>query len=236
MKSSISKFAFLFKLAIQNILHNRLRSIIIFITFIIISILSLLTFVTKPLLNYYIYQVTYAKYADIDIILSVDDQSNTRFFSIRDLQNRFDLENDFNYVAPFFKFTTMIETNTDYTYVNLYASSLSDLNKILVIKPTIQTLKENEIIITKSLSEKYNININDSITLLIGREKLLFKVTEILPDNNLFSNLSVFIDKNNNAQIFLNTLGLGALPPIVSKTSIIAFISVYKINMIKQIL
>ncbi len=85
MKSSISKFAFLFKLAIQNILHNRLRSIIIFITFIIISILSLLTFVTKPLFNYYIYQVTYAKYADIDIILSVDDQSNTRFFSIKDL-------------------------------------------------------------------------------------------------------------------------------------------------------
>jgi len=215
MKSLANKLAFLFKVALRNILHNRFRSIIILITFVVISILSLLTFATKPFLNHFIYQENYAKYTDIDLILATDDRSKTRFFSTRDLQNNLDLENDFQFVAPFFEFTTMIETSSDYTYVNLYASSLTHFAKILAIKPNTQILKEKEIIITKTLSDKYNININDHLTLLIGKSKLNFKVIEIIPDNNLFSDLTVFIDKTTNAELFLNSLGLGNLPNIV---------------------
>lgn len=209
MKKLIQKGKFLFRLAYKNIISTKLRSIILFITFIILLFLSIIAFSTKPFLYDYYHHYHFGKYKNIDLYLTYDENSSVRFFSIRELINNINIEEDFNFIAPFFETTSLIELkDNDLSYVKIMAGNIEALKNINHhIPDDLSNINANEIIITTTISELYNVRKNDNIKLFVGNEAVNFKIIEIIKDDGLLYGETVFIDKDSYISSFLNASG-----------------------------
>lgn len=208
MKKLNQNIKFLLRLAYKNIIYTKFRSIILFITFIILFFLSIAAFSTKPFLNEYYYHYYFSKYKDIDLYLTYDENSSVRFFSIRKLIKNINIEEDFNFIASFFETASLIEVNDNLTYVKILASNIESLKNVNHKVPKdLTNINANEIIITTDISEKYNVNKNDFINMYIGSEIIKFKIIEVVENDGLMYGETVFIDKDSYISHFLNISG-----------------------------
>ncbi|HEY8365321.1 MAG TPA: FtsX-like permease family protein, partial [Haloplasmataceae bacterium] len=215
MKKLISKLKFIIRMAYKNIIYSKFRALILFITFIILFLLTIMSLSTKSFLNAYFYHNLYAKYKDINLHITYDENSFARFFSIKPLNeaknNNEILAEEINYIAAFFEITTVFELNDEVNYVNVMASNIDNFKKVCNLPNYIEEIKAQEIIINKEFSKKYNIYEGDEIYLAVGSTKLAYKVIAIIPIDGLMSNNTVFIDKDSSISYFLKALGFNII-------------------------
>ena len=108
----------------KNVFFGKLRSLVLLITFILIFVVTFLIISFKPLVKEYFYHNVYEEFGDFDLVLGIDANTNSRFFSIRNLNN-----DQINDQIPLFQINTLL-TFKDSDYVKILAGQLSDLKKL----------------------------------------------------------------------------------------------------------
>jgi putative ABC transport system permease protein len=208
MKNIFKKAGFQFRFAFRNIVKDYLNSILIFFNFLIVFIFIMLTLSVEPLMTSYFLGSLESKYNDIDMTMSVNYNSQTRYFSIRHLRDSSIKDDIAHQYAPFFEIDTIIETKTNVlTYVKVMASEIEHFYQIADIKEgNLNIIEDHEIIVTKSFAKRHNIDLNDELTLYLGSENKVYQVLAILEDRGLFQDDTVFVSKQGSIRLFLSTI------------------------------
>src|SRR5690554_257306 len=97
--------------------------------------------------NIYFNKLKSLALVSIFIVISVTENTNARFFSIRELEHE-----AINDITPLLKIQTLINFE-EQAYVNVLAGDITALNKLNNYSSTSELLK-NQMIVTKSLAQK----------------------------------------------------------------------------------
>ena len=206
MKHWLSKSTMILRIAFKNIRFSPLRAIIFTMSLTMMSALTMMVISLKPFVESYYYHAVEEVYHDIDFYLTYDENTNARFFSIQALEKRFDLKKDFQFVAPVFKSTILLQVNNSQQYVHVIASSANHLNHLT--RRNIPPLKAQEMIVSSALSEAYRLSVGDQVSLLIGDEKIPFTIVNILASDGIFQDNTVLINKDDNLSYYLKSMGI----------------------------
>lgn len=215
----ISKIAFAFRFTFKNIIKYPFQTLVLLFSFLSLFIITLLGFSIRPIIESYYYEKTLAEYQDIDFYLSVNENSQMRYFSIRHFNENYEVQELFSDVLPFFEIQTLVGFNDKKIYVTAMASSIDSFKKTTGIVNYSKELAENEVIITESLARKYQLNINESLILYVGESYKSFEIVEIVIDDGLFTGNKIYLNKEYCISFFLSALNptLGNLKPIFFK-------------------
>jgi len=166
----------------------------------------------------YYYDELVDKYRDIDFSMGITLNSNLRFFSIRPLTEASDIDTYIEDYAPFFEMDTLVEINGSKQYVKTMASTLDNFIKVTnPIHYTNATLEDDEVIITRSLSDSYQLEAGDYLTLFLGDLTKEYNIVDIVDDGGLFQGETIYLNKEGSLSFFLSALNpsLGSLNPIL---------------------
>lgn len=217
MRKALSRLGFSFRFAFKNLIRFRLRSILLIFSFIALFVTVLLGASTKMFLTSYYYGELENKYRDIDFSMGITLNSNLRFFSIRPLTDATELDSVIDDYAPFFEMDTLVEINGTKQYVKTMASTLDNFTKVSnPIHYTNPTLDNDEVIITQSLADTYQLNNGDFITLYLGDLTRDYFVVDIVEDGGLFLDEAIYLNKDGSLSFFLTALNpsLASLSPV----------------------
>ena len=203
MSKRLNKLSFIGRFAIKNIWFEKLKSLALMVLFITIFMIVFLLFSVGGLVRGFYYQNIEDTYKNHDLVISVDENTNARFFSIRNLNHDSIVD-----TTPLLKINTLM-TYESKTYVTILAGDMTSLNKINNYV-NVQTLVENEVVITKSLANAYQLKLNDEIYLQLD-DNLQFTVKDIVEDDGLLNNRTVFINKDANIANIIEGLGLSGI-------------------------
>ncbi len=180
----------------RNILANKKNSLVIIITLSLIFCLFILLAGLKPT-SVKIYELNQIdKYEDIDIVISYDEYSSSRLINRRTFEDEYD---DYtSYSLSFFNLDVLVDIGEP-KYVRMM-SSLPHEFEVLVDDDVL--ILENEVIITKSLSEKFDLSIGDSFNFVILDNHFTYTVGDIFQDVGQFSGDAFYMDK----QILMSAL------------------------------
>jgi predicted lysophospholipase L1 biosynthesis ABC-type transport system permease subunit len=132
------------------------------------------------------------KYQDTDIVINYDEYSEARLINKRDLIEEYG--EYFDYVLPFFNLYVLAESNDDIYYANMFAGMDYEFEQ-LIDKDVY--LSSNEVIISHSYANQYNIDIGDQITFYILDYEFNYFVADIFQDEGVFSDVSFFVEKES---------------------------------------
>jgi len=221
MKKTLSRIGFSFRFAFQNIIHFKIRSILLIFSFITLTAVILLGLSNQPFVEKYYQEELASKYRLIDFHMGVSENTNTRFFSITPLVNSLSAQEVIEEYYSFFEMNTLIGGEKfDKTYVKVFASTLPNLRKISgQIHFTEETLSYTQTIITQSLAMKYQLVENDFIDLYVGDSSKQYQIVEIVEDDGLFRGDAIYLNKEGSLLFFLSALNpeLGSLNPLFLK-------------------
>ena len=183
-----NKFSFL--IAKRNALHNKKTTAVIIITLSLIFAIFILMMGIKDIYKTIFVSDAQNAYPNIDIVISYDEYSQSRFINKRDLTEDYE---DINYALSFFNIQVLTEKEEDIFYTQLF-SSLPHEFEILIDEEI--TIRDDEAIITKSLAEEKGLNLGDIFGFYILDDLYEYEVIEIIEDDGLFSGRAFFIDKS----------------------------------------
>lgn len=183
-----NKFSFL--IAKRNALHNKKTTAVIIITLSLIFAIFILMMGIKDIYKTIFVGDAQNAYPNIDIVISYDEYSESRFINKRDLTDDYE---DINYALSFFNIQVLTEKDDQVFYSQLL-SSLPHEFEILIDKEI--SIRADEAIISKSLAEEKNLNVGDSFSFYVLDDLYEYKVTEIIEDYGLFSDRAFFVDKS----------------------------------------
>ncbi len=196
-----------------------LKTMLLTIGFLAVSMTIMLVLSMTDIFHTYYYGNLVEIYQDVDMKVSVNDGSDTRFFSTTPIQDG-RLDEVAENIYPFFEYDALIEvTENDRSYARVYASStdmLSHLSDDEMFDINL-VLSDNEIVITKSYAETHKVDVGDTITFKAGNQTKDFYIKAVLMDGKLFSGESVFIDKQASLSFFLTALdpALASFPSLL---------------------
>ena len=217
MRKAISRFGFSFRFAFKNLIRFRLRSILLIFSFIALFVILLLGASTQMFLKSYYYGELENKYRDIDFSMGVTLNSNLRFFSIRPLADTSDLDTVIEDYAPFFEMDTLVQINGTKQYVKTMSSTLDNFVKVSnPIHYENSILDNDEVIVTQSLADTYQLNNGDAITLYLGDLTKDYFIVDIVEDGGLFLDETIYLNKDGSLSFFLTALNpsLASLNPV----------------------
>lgn len=208
---------FSFRVAFKNIVHFKIRSLLMIFSFISLTLVVLLGLSMEPFVKEFYYGELTSKYRSIDFKMGVSENTTTRFFSLAALQSS-SFEEVVDEYIPFFEMDTLAQgALPEKTYVKVFASSLPHLKKIAgsVAYPN-SSLAFNEAIITKSLSDEFGLGLGDLISLFVGENSKQYVIVDVLDDDGLFDGRCVFLNKEGSLLFFLGALNpdLAGLNPL----------------------
>jgi putative ABC transport system permease protein len=217
MKTVINKLLFSFRFAFKNIIRFKVRSILIVLSFFALFVSLLLGLSVNDFLYTYYYDELEDQYRTIDFSMKTNLNSNLRYFSITHLQQNTELNGYIETYYPFFEIETIVEIDaSNKTYVKTMSSTIEHLIPVSNLdENTSIALTDTQVVITKSFSEKYSLNLNDSFMMYIGSAQRDLQIIEIVEDGGLFQGDTVFINKSSSISLFLTAMNpsLGTLPP-----------------------
>jgi len=141
-----------------------------------------------------------------------------RFFSIRPLTESSDIDTYIEDYAPFFEMDTLVEINDTKQYVKTMASTLDNFIKVTnSIHYANSTLNDDEVIITQSLANSFELKNGDHLTLFLGNLTKEYTIVDIVDDGGLFQGETIYLNKDGSLSFFLSALNpsLGSLNPIL---------------------
>ena len=140
-------------------------------------------------------------------MINVSPNGNTRFFSTSIMQTDDTLKDAINDQAMFFEFDVLLEKEGENgTYVEVKASNIDSLKKINNYVTYQDSLLDDQMIVTKSLADDFQLSIGDEVFIHINESQKTFNIVEIVEDDMLFTGHQVFIDKTEALPFFLNAL------------------------------
>lgn len=218
MKRSLNRLLFAFRYTFKHIILNPVKSLLLVLGFIGIFLVILIAFSMNDFFsNYYVSKLE-EKYQDFDLIVDVSSSGETRFFSLTPLENSAELKEIIVDKAMFFEFDVLLETRLEErTYVHVFASSIEQFAKISNLTKVHEFTNGNEMIVTKSFAQTYDLEILDEVSLFAKETDKTFIIIDIVEDGKLFSEQSVFIDKKESLSFFLSSLSpsLAEFPPLL---------------------
>ncbi len=220
MRKSLNRLLFAWRYALKNFIFNPMRSFLLTIGFLGIFVVVILAFSMNDFFRIYYVNKLEEKYQSFDMVMNISSSGDARFFSISQMNLNDDVSQMIEDKAVFFEFDVLLETNqTDRVYVHVFSSSKEDLSKISTYANDEIDLADDEMIITKSFSETYGLNIDDSVSLFARETQKTFIIKDIIDDGHLFIENSIFIDKDESLLFFLSSLSpsLDSLPSSLLK-------------------
>lgn len=202
------------RLARKNVRFSPLRTLVLTLSFTIVSMLVLMVFSIKPFIASYFAYDAKETFHTIDFYLTYDDNSGARYFSIRELNNQDNLTEMFHSISPVFKTPAILGFNSSRTPVTVVASSPNHL-KQLTQTLNIPSLAKNEIIITSSFSKKHNLKQGDLVFIPLAQNDIPFTIVNVYPDDGLLRNDTVFINKDDHLPLFLKSMGIDLNPSLL---------------------
>lgn len=182
--------SFKFHFARRNIQANKKNSIVVILTLSLIFCLSIMLLGLKPAATR-IYELEFVeKYEDIDIVISYDEYSSSRLINRRSLLENY--STDIEYALSFFNLSVLVNQETP-VYFNMLSGLPHDFER-LVDEDVF--LLENQVIITRSLADKYGLDIGSSFNFSIFTTEFDYTVGDIFEDRNQFSGDAFYIDKS----------------------------------------
>ena len=208
IRKILNKLYFSFVFSLKSIIKNKIQSFVLFIIFLAISVVAVLGLSNRWIMQKYFENEHIVNFQDVDYIMSINQNSDSRYFSIRYLdENQGELaENYASFSENDVLFSKNIEGNKD--YVHSFSSNVYNLNKISENIPIINSFSNQEVIITNSFSRNYDFLVNDSIFIYVGDEVKEFVISYIVEDNGVFSDNSIFLNKEGVIDLFLSSLGV----------------------------
>ena len=188
----MSDFLFDLKFAFKNALSSKLRLFSIIIMLVVVFSFSFLLFgVEKIVLNAQSDKAR-DKYNGFDFYVTVDANSNQRFYSIKnDIINKIeDYDKLFINVSSFL-YTPLYYQGEKSGNINLYTGKTSDFN--ILTNSNFSTLGSDEVIISKGFKDKYQIK--DSVSLCFNGNIKTYKVKGE-SDSGLFNRDSIFLERS----------------------------------------
>lgn len=175
-----------------------MRALIMIMSMTTLFVMLILAFSARNVIKGYYIERQESVYLPYDLTMETDQNTNARFFSITQLiqyKNRY--ENIISYV-PFFETQMLVSANNEEFYVKLFAGELSDFRAIVDNLNYIHlTIGPSDVMITKSFAEQNGLSIHQSIDLWIGSQKETYRIVEIIPDQSLFRDQSIFVGKTS---------------------------------------
>lgn len=218
MKKIWAKIAFAFRFAFRNLFYFKIRSLIIGISFLILFVVTLLGLSTKPFIEAYYYGLAEEIYPTVDCYIGINENTNTRYFSVRTLNQSETIASMTDAIIPFFEISTLIEVNQQpKTYVKVMASTLEHLKRVAPqVNYSETNINTNQVIVTSSLQEQFQLSLNDTLTIYVGETQRDYTIVSIEEDGGLFAGSTIFLNKEESVSLFLSALipDLGDLNPI----------------------
>lgn len=189
----MGKMLFYMKLGYRNLVRGRWKTILLGLS-LFIGLTTVLIFANVfPMVKSSFIGQAIERYGDIDVYVTYDANSNTRFLSQRPLIDQFGSEVEF--AAPYFNFFGIIEVNATSHYTQILSSYPNGQRFIGLSEPL--TLRSDEALVTQSFSDEYHLSVNDGFIITIGSNQYPYIIREILPDYGIFRGDSIFIDKQS---------------------------------------
>ncbi|MGD9909563.1 MAG: FtsX-like permease family protein [Candidatus Izemoplasmatales bacterium] len=194
----MSLFKFSFKHSLRNIYHKLGSSLIIVLTMSILMMVMILSIAMHSILSDVFTYEAKSEYQSIDIVMTYDENSSARLINIRELKEKY--QDDIVYANAFFAMNTLfsLESNSEYFYAKLVSGTPLALEQVL--GETISSLGSHDAIITKSLADKSNIELGDSVSFQTGNGSVILHVVSIIEDKGIFSGDQVFFLKSTFAE------------------------------------
>lgn len=172
------------------------------------SIIILLGLSAPVFMESYYYDDMVKPFGENNIVMKVSENTPTRYFSVRQLKEYPNLDTIIKKWTPLFEINTLVGYSAyDKQYTKVVASELehfSSINSHLNYQSS--QLGDSEAIITKTLASKHNLTLGSTLTLYVGTSAKLYYVVDIVKDDGLFQNNSIFINKQDSLMFFLNAL------------------------------
>jgi len=224
MRNFLNKLGFAIRYIYRNITHFRLRSLLLLFTFVILLIITFLGLSVRPIVETYFYEKMVSKYGDIDFYMTVNQNTQARYFSIRELKEREYLDDKIENYVPFFQIQTLLGVEDENIYVNVMSSSIIELKKIAYEFNYNKELAYNEAIITNSLAKKYQLEEGSTVVVYVGEVSQEYEILEIVEDGGLFQGDTIFLNKEYSIMFFLS-----AINPSLSQLNPEFFVNFYNI-------
>ncbi len=182
------KFSFL--LAKRNLISNLKNTLVIIITLSLVFAVFMMMLGVRGIYEDIFTKEAKTRYQDIDLIISYDEYSPTRFINKRQINENYE---DITYALAFFNLQVLTESADELYYSNMLSSLPHELEILLDIDVDISS---NQAIITKTFSENNNLEIGDYFSFYILENKFEYEVADVVNDKGVFSDNSFFIDKS----------------------------------------
>ena len=202
----MKELAFKLRFAWKNIIRNLGNSLSVFLSLVLTVMLTLIVFNMRLGFEKTFYYRDKETYAEIDIVITYDENATARLVNRRPLINEY-LE-DIRTPLVFFNLFVLVETE-DTFYTELMSSSKADMERLIDVD--IQSIGTEEVIITKSLAKEHNLSQNSQLIIKMLGTEYSYTVVQIIDDNGLFAGDKIFVDKNTLIADFYGVSGLDNL-------------------------
>ena len=186
--------SFFFKLryVYRNVTRNFFRTFSLLLTIAMLSFILLTAFTVKDAIStaYMLYETSLKKNIDIEITFDAKSESH-----IIDSSKVKTLNNYIDYYCSFFEISTLVKDDDKQFITTLYAGEASGLSNFIE-QDLNYYLQYNEVIITRTLANKLDVEINDEINIFVANTPYLYIVKEIVDDFGFFRDDRVLVSKD----------------------------------------
>jgi len=199
---------FKLRFAIRNITHNKGSSFSLLLSLGLVSMFVIMIANLFFVFQQLFYYDALEDYNQIDVVMTYDENATSRLINKRNLGLIYG--DDIVQSLSFFNLYVVSETTEEIFYTQLMSSLPYEMEQL--INYDLDSLNDNEIVITSSLALNYHLDIGDSLMIYMLNEAYEYQINQIVPDTGLFSGNNVFVDKTRLLQDFyglpsLNNLG-----------------------------
>ncbi len=204
----MTPFKFKFRFAIRNITHNKGSSLSLLLSLGLVSMFVIMIANLFFVFQQLFYYDSLEDYYQIDVVMTYDENATSRLINKRNLGLSYG--DDIVQSLSFFNLYVVSETTEEIFYTQLMSALPYEMEQL--IDYDLDSLNDNEIVITSSLASSYHLDVGDSLMLYMLDEAYEYQINQIVPDTGLFTGNNVFVDKTRLLQDFyglpsLNNLG-----------------------------
>jgi hypothetical protein len=98
-------------------------------------------------------------------------------------------------------------------YVNVFSATVYDFYHVFDIE--LNSLTENEIVLTRSIADRLNVNIGDNVLLPVAGKELMYTIGHIITDHGLFKGDAVYVNKERITKEMIGFANLDNLGNVI---------------------
>jgi len=132
-----------------------------------------------------------SKYPNIDIVISYDEYSLTRFINKRNVLDRVE---EINYALAFFNLQVLTEIDDKFSYSKMISGMNHELE--ILLDEDID-ISNNKAVISEYYAKVHGLSIGDSFSFFILDNEFEYEVGLVISDNKVFGKEGFFVNKNS---------------------------------------